>query len=597
MTQTEQRPETDADHTGAPGPRTLIFTATYNEVSNIDILIDHIFALGIDVEILVVDDNSPDGTGRHLDSRAATEPRLHVVHRPGKLGLGTAHQLGMLYAVQHGFDRLVTMDADLSHNPAEIPALLAKLEDADFVIGSRYASGGSSDYDGYRRFLSVTANTLAHRLLGVPTREFTTSFRAFRVEMLKSRRCAKLKGGGYSYFMETVYRLHRAGFRMAEVPIQFRDRHSGFSKIPRFEIFSGIAKLLHLTLSRLARRSSIPATNIEDKCRGCGSSYLMQYHAASERPDETGAGAEAYRCSSMEHHSKPQVALCLQCGLMQIPAGKHPSNLDELYADVEDRLYLENAAARQVTFERLMDRISRWLGEPGRLLEVGAYCGLFLEVAKARGWTVEGVEPSRWAAGQARDRLGVPVHQGALDTVRDRLSPPYDVIAAWDVLEHVEAPFDMLLQANRLLRPGGTLAFSTLDAGNWFPRLLGRSWPWLMDMHLYYFTRPLLRRWLAQAGFEPAYVDDYRHYTTLSYLAQKIATLLPGPLGRLVEPLARVLPTGMAVPVSFGDIVLVVAHKVRDVDLADGTLSDQISTPAPARPEPKAPAVDNASAE
>ncbi len=555
--------------------RTLVFTATYNELSNIDILLERIFAASPDVDVLIVDDNSPDGTGRHLDQMAAADPRLHVVHRPGKLGLGTAHQLGMLYAVQHGFDRLVTMDADLSHDPAEIPALLARLDEGfDFVIGSRYAPGGSSDYDGYRRLLSVCANTLARRLLGVPIHEFTTSFRAFRVEMLRSRRCAKLKGGGYSYFMETVYRLHRAGFRMAEVPIQFRDRHSGVSKIPRFEIFSGIAKLLRLAASRLAGRGSIPATNIDGQCRGCGSSYLMQYHAPSEEPDA--AGAEAYRCSSMGHQSKPQVALCLQCSLMQVPPDRQPANLGELYADVEDTLYLDNAKAREITFDRLLDRIAPWLGTPGSMLEVGAYCGLFLGAAKRRGWTVEGVEPSRWAAGVAGETTGAVVHQGTLDQVRGQLSPPYDAVVAWDVLEHLNAPFDFLIDANALLKDGGTLGFCTLDVANWFPRALGRSWPWLMDMHLYYFTRPLLRRWLARAGFETLYVGDYRHYTTLSYLWQKGAAILPRPLGRLIAPVAELLPTTWAIPVSFGDIVLVVARKRQTVDLPPGSFADLV---------------------
>ncbi|RAU21809.1 hypothetical protein CU669_10910 [Paramagnetospirillum kuznetsovii] len=574
MTASEQKSMVTGNCGPEAAKRVLVFTATYNELGNIDVLIERIFATGIDLEILVVDDNSPDGTGRHLDELASIQPRLRVVHRPCKMGLGSAHQLAMVYAVQNGYDHLVTMDADLSHDPAEIPALLAKLADVDFVIGSRYAPGGSSDYDGYRRFLSVSANTLARRFLGIPTHEFTTSFRAFRVNMLRDRRCAKLKGGGYSYFMETVYRLHRAGFRMAEVPIQFRDRHFGSSKIPRFEIFSGVAKLLRLTLSRLAGRGSISATNIEDNCQGCGSPFLMEYHARKDDASINGK-ADAYRCSSMAHGSKPQVALCLRCGLMQVPAKQQPKNLADIYADVEDELYMENALARQITFARLIHRISPWLGKPGTLVEVGSYCGLFLAEAIKRGWSVTGVEPSRWASNFARTSLNIPIHQGSLATVSKELQPPYDAVMSWDVMEHLDHPFDMLLQSNRLLRQGGTLSFCTLDAANWFPRLLGGRWPWLMDMHLYYFTRPLLRRWLTNAGFEIIYMGDYRHYATLSYLALKAATLLPRPLQGLAASLAEVLPTKLAVPVSFGDIVLIVARKIHDSELVDGSLPDQ----------------------
>jgi|GEM_PF-34415 len=546
--------------TVAEPQRTLVFTATYNERSNVDILLEKIFSAGPNYEVLVVDDNSADQTGEHLDQLATADPRIHVVHRPAKLGLGTAHQLGMLYAVQRGYDRLVTMDADLSHDPASIPALLARLDEgADLVIGSRYAPGGSSDYEGYRRFVSVSANHLARLLLRIPLHEFTTSFWAFRVDMLRSRRCSKLKAGGYSYFMETVYRLHRAGFRLAEVPIQFRDRHSGISKIPRFEVFRGIAKLLHLAGSRLLGKESVPAVNVEAVCNGCGSTYLMEYFAPSTAGDR---GAEAYRCSSMGHTSKPQVALCLRCGLLQVPVGSQPKNLDDLYADVEDPLYLRNAKAREITFQHLFDRVSPHLGAPGRMLEIGAYCGLFMEVAALHGWRVEGLEPSRWAGRVAAERSGAVVHQGTIEDVADKLSPPYDVVVAWDVLEHVRSPYLFLTQANKMLADNGVLCFSTLDVAGWFPRLLGRRWPWLMDMHLYYFTRPLLRRWLKRAGFAEIFDADYRHYTTVQYLWHKAAALLPGALGRAVAPVGEILPTRWAIPVSLGDVVLFAARKV-----------------------------------
>ncbi|HIJ93901.1 MAG TPA: glycosyltransferase, partial [Rhodospirillaceae bacterium] len=124
-------------------PRTLVATATYNERENIPVLLKRIHGLGEDLEVLVVDDDSPDGTGRLLDELTAADGRLHVVHRPAKLGLGSAHQLAFLYAIRHGFDRLVTMDADLSHTPDNIPQLLDALEDADMVIGSRYIKGGT----------------------------------------------------------------------------------------------------------------------------------------------------------------------------------------------------------------------------------------------------------------------------------------------------------------------------------------------------------------------------------------------------------------------------------------------------------------------
>ena len=133
----------------------------------------------------------------------------------------------MLFALRNGYDTLVTMDADLSHDPAVIPRLVAKLAGADFVTGSRYMQGGSCDYSGYRFFVSKAANAAARLLLRLPLHEFTTSFRAFSARRLADLDFVKMHNGGYSFFMESVFRLHQAGFRLAEVPIHFRDRTAG----------------------------------------------------------------------------------------------------------------------------------------------------------------------------------------------------------------------------------------------------------------------------------------------------------------------------------------------------------------------------------
>ena len=227
-------------------PKTLIFTATYNESANIVPLCTQILRLDPGYDMLVVDDNSPDGTGRLLDEYAAMHPRLKVVHRAGKLGLGSAHELAMDYAEQQHYEALVTMDADFSHDPADIPRLLKALEGVDFVTGSRYMQGGSCNYTGYRRVVSIWANWWARRLLGIPLHEMTTSFRAFRVDFLRRVDLGKIKSNGYSFFMEIVFRLSRVGARMREVPIVFSDRRAGASKIPPFEIVNGFRHLLYL---------------------------------------------------------------------------------------------------------------------------------------------------------------------------------------------------------------------------------------------------------------------------------------------------------------------------------------------------------------
>jgi dolichol-phosphate mannosyltransferase len=292
--------------------RLLVFTATYNERQNVGVLLDGIWSTAAHAQVLVVDDNSPDGTGALLDQIAASDARLTVIHRPSKLGLGTAHHLAMLFAIRRGFDTLITMDADLSHDPKDILRLTAKLSNADFVIGSRYAKGGSSGYTGYRHFVSAGANTSARLLLRIPLHEFTTSYRAFRVSRLKAMDFTKMHNAGYSFFMESVYRLHQAGFRLAEIPISFQDRVAGESKIPKNEIFRGIAKLLHLSLSRLVRRrSGKPSLSFEESCSACGSDLMSALEPGGTRrqdaPDKSPGG------------SPPLRVKCLVCGTDQIP--------------------------------------------------------------------------------------------------------------------------------------------------------------------------------------------------------------------------------------------------------------------------------------
>jgi dolichol-phosphate mannosyltransferase len=236
--------------------KTLVFTATYNESDNIALLCTQILSSNPDCDMLVVDDNSPDGTGRILDELALNQPRLKVSHRPGKLGLGSAHEWAMEYAKNLHYESLVTMDADFSHDPKDIPRLLKALGDSDFVTGSRYMAGGSCNYAGYRRYVSKLANWGARRLLGIPLHEMTTSYRVFRVDFLRRVDLGAIKSNGYSFFMEIVFRLSCVGARMKEVPICFEDRRAGASKIPPFEIFNGLSHLLYLTCLRLRWRKT-----------------------------------------------------------------------------------------------------------------------------------------------------------------------------------------------------------------------------------------------------------------------------------------------------------------------------------------------------
>lgn len=235
-----------------PYNKILVFTATYNEKDNIKNLIYQIKKNLRNCDILVIDDNSPDGTGKVLDELKEHEDiNLSVIHRTGKLGLGSAHLYAMRYAIENNYEVLITMDADFSHNPDDIPRLLEKLNNADFVIGSRYADGGKSDYSGYRQFISKTGNWLAKKTLGFTISEVTTSFRCFRTSMLKKLDLSQIKSDGYSFFLECVFYINYYGFILLEIPIHFKDREQGISKISKLQIVYSLVTLLKLILIRL----------------------------------------------------------------------------------------------------------------------------------------------------------------------------------------------------------------------------------------------------------------------------------------------------------------------------------------------------------
>jgi dolichol-phosphate mannosyltransferase len=225
----------------AAGPRTLVTVATYNEIENLPALTEAIWQVAPQVDVLVIDDNSPDGTGRWCDERAGAENRLFCVHRAGKLGLGTATIAAMQYAIEHGYDQVLNMDADFSHHPRHIPAVLAGMASTDVSIGSRYCpGGGTKDWPFKRRFMSWAVNTYARCLLGLKPRDTSGAFRCYRALHLKKLDFKAIQSRGYSFQEEILWRLKRVGARMSETPILFADRERGVSKINQKEALAAL---------------------------------------------------------------------------------------------------------------------------------------------------------------------------------------------------------------------------------------------------------------------------------------------------------------------------------------------------------------------
>lgn len=229
----------------------VVVVPTYNERDNIDILIEELLALPDNVSVINVDDGSPDGTGEAADAWAAKTDRVRVIHRPGKLGLGTAYIAGFKYALAADYDRILTMDADFSHHPRYIPSMLALSAERDMVIGSRYVPGGGTLRCTWkRRALSQGANTFAKLMLGLEALDCTAGFRCYRREVLEAIDLDAIFSNGYSFLIEMIYYVQRAGYRVGEVPIIFEDRRRGTSKISQNEVWRALQTVGRLSVRR-----------------------------------------------------------------------------------------------------------------------------------------------------------------------------------------------------------------------------------------------------------------------------------------------------------------------------------------------------------
>ncbi len=212
--------------------KTLIVIPTYNEKENIQAIVPAVFDQGLGVEILVVDDNSPDGTASFVKEMQKKYPQLHLLSRPGKQGLGKAYLAGFRWGIDNGFDAITEMDADFSHRPQDLGPLLAKLKDHDFAIGSRYvAGGGTVNWGLMRKIISRGGGIYSRLILGFPINDWTGGFNAWKKEVLLGIGLDNVKSEGYSFQIELKYKASKKGFKGAESPITFEDRRVGHSKM------------------------------------------------------------------------------------------------------------------------------------------------------------------------------------------------------------------------------------------------------------------------------------------------------------------------------------------------------------------------------
>jgi len=237
--------------------KALVVMPTYNESGNIEKSVSLLFKFNSDVDLLIVDDNSPDGTGSIADKLAKANSRIHVMHREGKGGLGAAYLAGFAWGFENNYEFLVEMDADGSHRAEDLPKLLTLAQSNDLVIGSRYVSGGKTvNWPFYRQWLSRGGNIYARIMLGGKLNDMTAGFRVFRTEFLKKLDLQGINARGYSFQIEMAYRTLQAKGRAAEVPITFVEREVGTSKMSSAIVVEALLLITKFGFKRLFRRTN-----------------------------------------------------------------------------------------------------------------------------------------------------------------------------------------------------------------------------------------------------------------------------------------------------------------------------------------------------
>lgn len=236
--------------------RSIVVVPTYNEAENITDLVSQVLEVVPSMHVLVVDDSSPDGTGQIVEQMSMRDPRVRLVRRPGKLGLGTAYVQGFKACLEHGYDIICQMDCDFSHQPKYLRDFMRESEEWDVVIGSRYVEGGKTvGWDLRRRLLSRCGNFYARVILGLPIRDLTGGFKCFRKQVLQAIDLDTIRAEGYGFQMEMNYRAYRLGFKIKEIPIEFPDRTRGQSKLSSGIFFESLALPWRLRFSTRGKRA------------------------------------------------------------------------------------------------------------------------------------------------------------------------------------------------------------------------------------------------------------------------------------------------------------------------------------------------------
>ncbi len=464
--------------------KNIVIIPTYNEKNTIESLVRKIFEIQSDIHILIVDDNSPDGTQMVVDKLMKEFPLLNILKRKGKEGLGKAYtEAFRLVLKDSNISTIITMDADLSHDPKYIPIMLEKRLKYDFIIGSRYIKGGATEgWELWRKVLSFFGNIYTRIVTRIPLYDITAGFGAISADKLRNIDLNNIDSSGYAFLIELKYFLYKSGAKMIEIPIVFKNRIGGESKISNHIISEGIKAPWRLVLCKY---------NKKIECIICESDILHSQYTHKN-------GFSLYKCNN--------------CKTIKV----YP--LSNLNIDIYNDNYFSGAShgfgyidydkdkeAMKDVFVGYIKRIDDLFRNKEdkkkiKLLDVGAATGYFMDIARGNSFDVTGIEISSDAVNKGKEK-GLNIFNGTMENF-DPKGKKFDVITLLDVIEHVPDPDNLILKCKDLLNKDGIIVINTPDSGSPYARLLGKRWHLIVPPeHLYYFNRKSLISLLRKNGF------------------------------------------------------------------------------------------------
>jgi dolichol-phosphate mannosyltransferase len=420
----------------------VIILPTYNERENVGTFIPKIFSTVPNIWVTVMDDNSPDGTADLVRGMMKKYPRLNLISKEKKEGLGKAYIYAFRKVLQDKEVRSIAMmDADFSHDPKYLLDMRKASKTYDVVVGSRYVPGGQTiGWELWRRLLSYWGNVYSRVILRVPIHDLTGGFYFINAETLRKIDFDLMDSSGYAFQIEFKYLLYKTGASFKEVPIIFTNRKGGESKISNHIIREGVLAPWKMLSRRIVMKN----------CPSCGRTQHFFY--------TTKNGHDLYRCS-----------VCKMFGLHPLPEEVEKKVYNDHYFTSGEHgfgyvNYDHDKEPMRPVFKNYLTKIETKLGKKGKLLDVGAATGFFMKIAQDSGWHTTGVEISPFAARVAHEK-GLKVHHGTLTTISIE-EESFDVVTMWDVLEHLTDPENDIVKVHVALRPGGLLLINTPDSSS-----------------------------------------------------------------------------------------------------------------------------------